>query len=189
MTARRAVLRGTGAAEEGDMTQLAPDEVPESSTAGTARKTRTVAAGEVEPLREAPFMPKRHAGWELEDYRHELPHDAERFGAGLEDDRKLQRAKLIAGVLSEVALVGMLITSFQEPGRDVTVLLAVVVAGLGLAMGVHVTRYRTDGQPRIHSWNPRASSHSPHGSREAGLLRRAGSPEFQPAGRKDGRRL
>lgn len=146
------------------MTQLAPDDVPESSTVGTARKVRIVAAGEVKPFQEAPFMPKRHAGGELEDYRHELPHDAEWFGVGLEDDRKLQRAKLIAGVLSEVALVGMLITSLQEPGRASTVLLAIVVAGLGLAIGVHVARYRTDGQPRIHSWEPRASSRPPRGA-------------------------
>jgi hypothetical protein len=79
------------------------------------------------------------------------PDDAERFGVGLEDDGRLQRAKLIAGVLSELALIGMLITSLQEPGRDATVLLAVVVAALGVTMGVHVARYRADGQPRTHS--------------------------------------
>jgi hypothetical protein len=86
---------------------------------------------------------------ELED--HELPNDTERFGLGLEDDRKLQRAKLIAGALPELALAFMLITSLQEPGREATVLLAVVVAGLGVTMGVHVVRYRTGGQPRTHS--------------------------------------
>jgi hypothetical protein len=133
------------------MTQLAPDDVTESSTAGTARKARIVAAGEVEPLQEAPLTPKHYVGLELEDHRRDLPHDAERFGVGLEDDRRLQRAKLIAGVLSELALIGMLITSLQEPGRAATVLLAVVVAGLGVAMGVHVARYRADGQPRTHS--------------------------------------
>ena len=107
------------------MTQLAPGDVPESATAGTAGG--------------------------LEDHRHDLPHDAERFSVGLEDDRKLQRAKLIAGVLSELVLIGMLITSLQEPGREATVLLAAVVVGLGMVMGVHLARYRTDGQPRTHS--------------------------------------
>jgi hypothetical protein len=107
------------------MTQLAPGDVPESATAGRARG--------------------------LEDHRHDLPHDAERFSVGLEDDRKLQRAKLIAGVLSELVLIGMLITSLQEPGREATVLLAAVVVGLGMVMGVHLARYRTDGQPRTHS--------------------------------------
>ncbi len=79
------------------------------------------------------------------------PYGGERFGAGLEDDRKLPRAKLIAGLLSELGLIGMLITSLQEPGRDATVVLAVIVAGLGVAMSVHLARYRFDGQPRTHS--------------------------------------
>lgn len=131
------------------MTALAPDDVPESSIIGTARNARIVAAREVDGRREAPVTPKYDVGLELED--HELPNDTERFGLGLEDDRKLQRAKLIAGALSELALTFMLITSLQEPGREATVLLAVVVAGLGVTMGVHVVRYRTDGQPRTHS--------------------------------------
>jgi hypothetical protein len=139
------------AAEEGEMTQLAPDDVPESSTAGTARAVWTVTAGEAESLQEAPRPPKHHVALEFEDHRLDLPHGAELFSAGLGDDRKLQRAKLIAGVLSELVLIGMLITSFQEPGREATVLLAAVVAGLGVAMGVHLVRYRTDGQPRTHS--------------------------------------
>jgi hypothetical protein len=133
------------------MTQLASDDVPESSTAGTARRARTVTAGDAESLKEAPRTPKHHIALELDDYQHDLPHDAERFGVGLEDDRKLQRVKLIAGVLSELVLIAMLITSLQEPGREATVVLAAVVAGLGAAMGVHVARYRTDGQPRTHS--------------------------------------
>ncbi len=133
------------------MTQLASGDVPKSSTAGTPRKTRTVTAGDAESLQEGPRTPKHHIALELEDSQHDLPHDAERFGVGLEDDRKLQRAKLIAGVLSELVLIAMLITSLQEPGREVTVLLAAVVAALGVAMGVHVARYRTDGQPRSHS--------------------------------------
>lgn len=70
---------------------------------------------------------------------------------GLEDDRRLSGAWLIAGVLSEAALIGMLITSLQEPGRAASVVLVLVVALLGLAMGVHLVRYRIDGQPRASS--------------------------------------
>jgi hypothetical protein len=139
-TARRAASLGAGATEEGDMTHLAPDNVPESSTAGTGHKAGIVVAGEVEPLQEPALTPKHHVGLELEDHRHNLPHEAERFAVGFEGDRKLQRAKLFAGVLSELALIGMLITSLQEPGRAAPVVLAVVVAGLGLTMGVHVAR-------------------------------------------------
>jgi hypothetical protein len=122
---------------------------------------------------------ERYAGWKLEDQHPEFPHDAERFAVGLEDDRKLHRAWLIAGVLSEVGLVGLLITSLQEPGRAASVVLVVVVAGLGLAMGVHAARFRTDGQPRIHC-------RKRHASRRPRQADRSG---FQPAGREDARRL
>ena len=73
---------------------------------------------------------------------------AEQFAVGLEDDHKLHRVWLITGLISEAALVGMLITSLQEPGPAARGVLAVVVAGLGLAMGVHLARFRIDGQPR-----------------------------------------
>jgi len=121
---------------------------------------------------------ERYAGWELEGQHPEFPRDAEWFAMGLEDDRKLRRAWLIAGVLSEVALVGMLITALQEPFRAPTVVLALLVVGLGLAMGVHVARFRIDGQPRTHS-GKRHASRTPA---------RAGSPGLQPAGSEDGRR-
>jgi hypothetical protein len=66
---------------------------------------------------------------------------------------KLHGAWLIAGVLSEVALVGMLITPLQEPGPAARAVLAVLVAGLGLAMGVDVARFRMEGQSRTQSRN------------------------------------
>jgi hypothetical protein len=110
-----------------------------------------VTVGEVESLQQAPLTSKQNVGLEREDHRHDLPHDAERFGVGFQDDRKLQWPKLIAGVLSELALIGMLITSLEEPGREATVIVALVVVGLGVTMGVHVARYRTDRQPRTHS--------------------------------------
>lgn len=87
---------------------------------------------EVEPGQEASLIPNRHAQCEAEAHRPELPCDAEQFSLGLEDDSNLSWAKLIAGVLSEVALVAMLVTSLQEPDREWTVWLAVVVAGLGV---------------------------------------------------------
>jgi hypothetical protein len=121
---------------------------------------------------------QRYAGGEPEDRHPQFPRDAERFAVGLEDDRELHRAWLIAGVLSEVALVGMLITSLQEPGLDATIVLVLLVVGLGLAMGAHVARFRINGQPRTHAGKRHASR----------TLRRAGSPGLQPAGSEDGRR-
>jgi hypothetical protein len=81
---------------------------------------------------------------EVEDRRRDLPRDAERFALGLETDRYLFRAKLMAGAVSEVLLVGMLVTSlFRAPSLEWTVLLAVVTAGLGIAMSAEVSRHRT----------------------------------------------
>ena len=111
---------------------------------------------------------KRYAGWKLEDQHPEFPRDAERFAVGFEDSRKLHRAWLIAGVLSEVALVGMLITSLQEPGRTAPAVLALLVVGLGLAMGVHAARFRIDRQPRTHS-GKRHASRTPASSRQPGI--------------------
>jgi hypothetical protein len=73
------------------------------------------------------------------------------FSLGLDDDSNLSGTKLIAGVLSAVALVAMLVTSLQEPDREGTVWLAVVVAGLGVVMSVQMARHRTDRQLRTHS--------------------------------------
>ena len=110
-------------------------------------------------------MENTFGGEELDDQNSEFPHDAERFAVGLEDDRKLSGAWLIAGVLSEAALIGMLITSLQEPGRAASVVLVLVVALLGSGHGVHLVRYRIDGQPRPNR-----------------------QPGYQPAGRRDARR-
>jgi hypothetical protein len=100
-----------------------------------------------------PAPEERYGGAAIEDQHPEFPHNANRFAVGLEDDRKLHRAWLVAGVLSEVALVGMLITSLQEPGPTARVVLAVLAAGLGLAMGVHVARFRINWQRRTQSRN------------------------------------
>ena len=110
-------------------------------------------------------MENPFGGGELDDQHSEFPHDAERFAVGLEDDHRLSGAWLIAGVLSEAALIGMLITSLQELGRAASVVLVLVVALLGSGHGVHLVRYRIDGQPRPNR-----------------------QPGYQPAGRRDARR-
>jgi hypothetical protein len=106
------------------------------------------AAVEVDRGHEAWLIPNRHAQREAEAHRPEFPRDAEQFSLGLEDDSNLSGAKLIAGVLSEVALIAMLVTSLQEPDRGWAVWLAVVAAGLGMAMSVQIARHRTDRQLR-----------------------------------------
>ena len=120
-------------------------------------------------------MENPFGGGELDDQHSEFPHDAERFAVGLEDDHRLSGAWLIAGVLSEAALIGMLITSLQEPGRAASVVLVLVVALLGLAMGVHLVRCRIDGQPRASSRQP---GYQPAGRRDA---RRQGRPTIAKA--------
>jgi crotonobetainyl-CoA:carnitine CoA-transferase CaiB-like acyl-CoA transferase len=89
---------------------------------------------------------------------------------GLEDDRKLHSAWLLAGLLSEAGLIGMLITSLHEVGRGASVVVALVAAGLALAMSVHLRRYRLDGQRRIQP-------EKRHASRPPALNRQ---PGFQP---------
>lgn len=83
-------------------------------------------------------------GVELADRRRDLPRNSEKFSLGLETDSYLFRAKLMAGAVSAVLLVGMLVTSlFRAPNLEWTVLLAVVTAGLGIAMSTEVARHRT----------------------------------------------
>lgn len=67
--------------------------------------------------------------------------DAERFAQGLQDDSRLDRVKLGAGVLSVVALVAMFVTSlFRVPNFVVTVVLAALAVGLSLAISAAVVR-------------------------------------------------
>ena len=68
---------------------------------------------------------------------------------GLEDDSKLGRAKLIAGVLSVVALMAMLVTSlFRAPNAEWTALLAVVTGVLIVVMSGQAARHRADRRRR-----------------------------------------
>jgi hypothetical protein len=82
---------------------------------------------------------------ELKGKGSDLPEDAEVYGLGLEDDSKLRRAKIIAGVLSVVALIAMLVTSlFRAPNTEWTALLAVVTGAVIVVMGSQVARDRAD---------------------------------------------
>ena len=86
----------------------------------------------------------------LEDKRSDLPEDAELYGLGLEDDTKLGRAKLIAGVVSVVGLIAMLVTSlFRAPNAEWTALLAVVTGVVIVAMSSQVARDRADRRRRL----------------------------------------
>lgn len=92
-------------------------------------------------------MPKQR---KLDGRRSDLPEDAELYGLGLEDDSKLSRGKLIAGVLSVVGLIAMLVTSlFRAPNAEWTALLAVVTGAVIVAMSSQVTRDRADRRRRI----------------------------------------
>ena len=93
-------------------------------------------------------MPNQH---ELEIKHPDLPEDAEVFGQGLEDDNNLGRAKLIAGVISAVVLIGMLVTSlFRAPNDEWTALLAVVTGVLIVVMSTQLARRRADRRRHVN---------------------------------------
>ncbi|MBA2472135.1 MAG: hypothetical protein DLM61_14420 [Pseudonocardiales bacterium] len=71
---------------------------------------------------------------------------AEQWAPGLQDDSRLYRVKLGAGVLSVVALAVMFVTSlFRAPNIVATVVLAVLVVGLSVVIGVTVVRQHRAG--------------------------------------------
>jgi hypothetical protein len=103
---------------------------------------------DVEPAKEVPPMPQQHAAREPERRRRELPRNADQFSLGLGDDGNLKWAKLIAGALSIVALVAMLITSlFRAPNPLSTAVLAALAVGLVVAMSIQVRRHRLRTDP------------------------------------------
>jgi hypothetical protein len=71
--------------------------------------------------------------------------DAERFALGLQDDSKLDRVKLGAGVVSVVALVAMCLTSLRAPSIAPTVVLAILACGLSIKISVWVVRCHRAG--------------------------------------------
>jgi uncharacterized membrane protein len=69
----------------------------------------------------------------------------DRNAEALQDDRGLRRAKLVAGVVSVLVLVGLFVTSlFRAPEPAWTVVLAVTACGLAVAivLGVRSRRRR-----------------------------------------------
>jgi hypothetical protein len=91
-------------------------------------------------------------GVELENRRRDLPRNSEKFSLGLETRQLPVQGKLMAGAVSAALLVGMLVTSlFRAPNLEWTVLLAVVTAGLGIAMSTEVSRHRTARRRRTDS--------------------------------------
>jgi hypothetical protein len=93
-------------------------------------------------------LDQRGGAEDLEEPHPEFPLDSERFALGLENDRKLRKAWLMAGLLSEAALAGMFVTAFEEPGRAWSVVLGVLMVGLALAMVIQLAQYRLNGKPR-----------------------------------------
>jgi hypothetical protein len=87
----------------------------------------------------------------VEERDPEIPSDAERFAVGLEDNRKVHKAWLIAGLVSEAALAGMFVVALGEPALAWPVVLAVMLLGLGVAMVLHLKRFRLNGKPRVQS--------------------------------------
>jgi hypothetical protein len=86
---------------------------------------------------------------ELEARRPDLPEDAELFGLGLEDDSNLDRTKLIAGVVTVVGMIGMLVTSLlRAPNDEWTALLAVITGVLIIMMSGQLARQRFDRRRR-----------------------------------------
>jgi hypothetical protein len=97
-------------------------------------------------------LEQRDSAGDLEELHSGFPHDAEQFALGLEDDRKLHKIWLVAGFVSEAALAGMFVTALEEPGRVWSVVLAILVVGLSVAMVVHLARFRLNGK-RTHRAN------------------------------------
>ena len=85
--------------------------------------------------------------------------DAERFALGLQDDAKLDRVKLVAGVVSVVALVAMFVTSlFRAPSIAATVVLAALAVGISVKVGLAMLRRHRTVAP-----TPPDGSHSHRG--------------------------
>ena len=69
----------------------------------------------------------------------------DRNAASLQDDRKLRRPRLIAGVVSVVVLIGLFVTSlYRAPEPAWTIVLAVIACALAVALvlGVRSGRRR-----------------------------------------------
>lgn len=89
-------------------------------------------------------LPTRRA-W----YPGKVNEDNSRFSLGLQDDRKLDRAKLAAGVVSVIALIAMFITTlYRAPDPVWTVVVGVTAVGLTVMIALGVARGRRSGRYR-----------------------------------------
>lgn len=95
---------------------------------------------------QAPAAPQQHEPEpESEPERRELPRGADRFSLGLGEDSNLERAKLIAGAVTAVVLVGMFVTSLSDAQSPAwSVALMVLPVGLIIAISVRILRHRTE---------------------------------------------
>jgi len=74
-------------------------------------------------------------------YSSDVETENNRFGPGLQSNQKLYRAKLIAGMISVLALVAMFITSlYRAPNPVWSVVVGVTALGLAVVIGVRVAR-------------------------------------------------
>jgi len=96
---------------------------------------------EEEPVMQVPAAPQQHAP---EPERRKLPQGADQFSLGLGEDSNLERAKLIAGAVTVVVLVGMFVTSLSDVGSPAwSVALMVLPVGLIVAISARLLRHRT----------------------------------------------
>jgi hypothetical protein len=98
---------------------------------------------EVDPVMQAPDTSQQHTP-EPEPERRELPGGADRFSLGLGEDGYLERAKLIAGAVTAVILVGMFVTSLSEQSAAWTVALMVLPVVIVIALGARLLRHRKE---------------------------------------------
>ncbi|MGH8572120.1 MAG: hypothetical protein ACREX8_06040 [Gammaproteobacteria bacterium] len=78
-----------------------------------------------------------------------MPAPKDRNTEALQHDRKLDGLKLVAGLLSVVALVSLFVTSLtRAPEPAWSVVLAVVSLGLAVAIAIGVLRGRRAGRYR-----------------------------------------
>lgn len=102
---------------------------------------------EEEPVMQVPAAPQQHTpepGHAPEPERRKLPQGVDQFSLGLGEDSNLERAKLIAGAVTVVVLVGMFVTSLsdvQSPAWSVA--LMILPVGLIVAISARLLRHRT----------------------------------------------
>ena len=101
----------------------------------------------------------------------------ERNTGNLQDDRKLDGWKLVAGVLSVVALASLFVTSLtRAPNPAWSVVLIAVAVLLSAAIAIGVGRGRQARQPRAGRGPERTGEAHPHQITPTELTRGHGNP-------------